>query len=81
MLENPDGNIRDVSNLIAFNTIVKKDLRELFNIRDVLRATQGSRWFTVLDLKEGFYHVEIVEEDKHKTAFEFDGRVYEWNGV
>ena len=32
-----------------------------------------------MDLKEKFYHIEI--EEKHKTAFEFDGRMYEWNSM
>ena len=66
---------------MALNDLVVKDPYEIPNIRDVLRATQGSKWFTVLDLKEGFYHIEIREEDKHKTAFELDGQVYEWNSM
>ena len=35
----------------------------------------------MIDLKERFYNVEIEESDKHRTAFEFDGRVYEWNSM
>lgn len=35
----------------------------------------------VLDLKERFYSIEIEEEDKFKTAFEFNGKVYEWNSM
>lgn len=70
-----------VNNLIALNYLVEKDQYELENIRDVLRATQGSRCFTVVNSKEGFYHVEIEEIGKHKTVFEFDGRVYEWNSM
>ena len=57
---------------MALDDLVVKDPYEIPNIREVLRATQGSKWFTVFDLKEGFYHVEISEEDKHKTAFELD---------
>jgi Reverse transcriptase (RNA-dependent DNA polymerase) len=63
---------------MALNDLVEKDPYEIPTIRDIVRATQGSNWFSVIDLKEGFYHVEIEESDKHKTAFEFDGRVYEW---
>ena len=70
-----------MSNLIALNDLVEKDPYSIPNIRDVLRATQGSKWFTVLDLKEGFYHIEIKEEDRHKTAFEVNGRVYEWKSM
>jgi Reverse transcriptase (RNA-dependent DNA polymerase) len=80
-IEKPNGDVRIVSNLMALNDLVEKDRYELARIREVTRAVQGSKWFTVIDLKEGFYHIEIEEEDKHKTAFEFDGRIYEWNSM
>lgn len=47
----------------------------------MIRATQGSRWFSVIDLQDACYNIEIKEEDKHKTAFEFEGAVYEWNSM
>ncbi|KAF9756190.1 Transposon Tf2-9 polyprotein, partial [Nosema granulosis] len=80
-IEKPNGDVRLVSNLIALNDIVEKDPYELSNIRDVIRSTQGSKYFTVIDLKEGFYSVEIEEADKFKTAFEFNKKVYEWNSM
>lgn len=80
-LRKPNGDIRLVSNLIALNDIVEKDNYKLANIRDVIRATQGANYMTVFDLKEGFYSIEIEEKDKHKTAFEFNGKAYEWNSM
>lgn len=58
---------------------MEKDEYRLSNIRDVVRATQGAEFMIVLDLKERFYSIEIEEEDKFKTAFEFNGKVYEWD--
>lgn len=29
----------------------------------------GSRWFSVVDLKYGYYQIEMTEVDKPKTAF------------
>lgn len=80
-LENPNGSIRLVLNFIALNDLCEKDAYELRNIRGVINDTQGHNYFTVIDLKDGFYSIEINEEDKMKTAFEFDGRVYEWNSM
>jgi hypothetical protein len=80
-IEKPNGDIRLVSNLIALNDIVEKDPYELTRIRDVIRSTQGSEFFTVIDLKEGFYSIEIEEKDRFKTAFEFNKKVYEWNSM
>lgn len=80
-LEKPDGSIRIVSNLMCLNDMVEKDPYELRNIREIVSSTQGSEWFSVVDLKEAFYHIEIEKKDKEKTAFEVDGRVFEWNSM
>ena len=80
-IQKPNGAIRLVSNFMALNDLCEKDPYELRNIREVINDTQGNEFFTVIDLKEGFYSIEIAEEDKKKTAFEFDGRVYEWNSM
>ncbi|GBO17949.1 Retrovirus-related Pol polyprotein from transposon 297, partial [Araneus ventricosus] len=36
---------------------------------DTLDALNGSQWFSTLDLKSGYWQVEIQPEDKEKTAF------------
>ena len=76
-----NGDIRLVSNFIALNDIVEKDEYRLANIREVVRVTQCAKFISVVDLKDGFYSIEIAEEDKFKTAFEFNGQVYKWNSM
>lgn len=80
-LAKPNGDIRLVSNLMALNDLVEKDPHDLESIREVVRAVEGASIFTVVDLKDAFYHTEIEETDKHKTASEFEGLVYEWNAI
>lgn len=46
---------------------------------DLIEKVQGSNLFTLIDLKDGYFQIEIKEEDKHKTAFKFDNLLYEWN--
>lgn len=47
-------------------------------MRRIVEVTAGSNFLTVIGLKEGYYQIEIEEQDRHKTAFEFEGNVYEW---
>lgn len=39
----------------------------------------GSKWFSVLDLKSGFYQIEVEESDKQKTAFVCPLGFFEFN--
>ena len=77
-LMKPNGEVRVVMNLISLNDLVRKDPYELPNIRDIVRSVAGSKFLTVLDLKEGFYNIKIRKKDRAKTAFEYDGKIYEW---
>ncbi len=39
------------------------------NLEESFSALTGSKWFSVMDLKSGFYQIEMEEADKQKTAF------------
>lgn len=81
MIRKVNGGIRIVINLMALNDLTVKDSYQIPEIRKIIGATQGSSFFTILDLKEGYYQVRIKEEHMHKTAFEFENKIYEWCGM
>ena len=38
-------------------------------LEDFFERVKGCKVFSVLDLKESFYHIPLKLEDRHKTAF------------
>ena len=46
-----------------------KDIYSLPHIDKILNSLQGSQWSSLLDLKSGYWQVEIDEESKPLTAF------------
>ena len=42
-------------------------------LEETLDKLAGAKYFTCLDLKNGYWQIEIEESDKHKTAFSVPG--------
>lgn len=64
-----NGDIRLCIDYRKLNLQTVKDAYPLPNLEESLSALSGSKWFSVLDLKSGYYQIEMNEEDKAKTAF------------
>lgn len=40
-----------------------------YRIDDNVDTSRGGTWFSCVDKASGYRHVEVSEQDKHKTAF------------
>ena len=62
----------DLRLCIDYRKLNSRTIRDQYNIpkiEDTLHTLCGATWFSTLDLKSGYYQVEMAEEDKEKTAF------------
>ena len=64
-----DENLRFCIVLRKLNTLILKDAYNLPRITKTLACLNGSQWFTSLDLKAGYWQVELDEDSKPLTAF------------
>lgn len=64
-----NGSVRMCIDYRTLNSRTIPDQYTTPRIDEVLDCLSGSRWFTVLDLRSGYYQVEMAEESKDKTAF------------
>lgn len=74
-----DGSIRLCIDYRKLNLRTIRDAYALPNIEETFTALSGAKWFSVMDLKSGYYQVEVAEEDKPKTAFVCPLGFYEFN--
>ena len=68
-LEKKMGGLRFCINLRKLNNRTIKDGYSLPRIEDTLDCLHGAVWFSTLDLKSGYWQVELEEEAKPLTAF------------
>jgi len=68
-----NGEIRFCIDFRKLNERTKKDSYAIPRIEDTLHLLSGSKYFSKLDLKAGYWQVELEEEDKEKTAFQVGG--------
>ena len=69
LVHKKDGGTRLCVDCRKLNAITKKDSYPLPRVDTSLQSFYGSMWFSTLDLKSGYWQVEIDAEDKEKTAF------------
>ena len=50
-----------------------KDSYPIPRIDSTLDALSGSKWFSTIDLKSGYWQVPVAPKDKAKTAFSIPG--------
>lgn len=79
LVKKKNGKIRLCIDYSKLNARTIKDAYALPNIEEAFSALCGAKWFSVMDLKSGYYQVEMAEEDKSKTAFTCPLDFYEFN--
>ena len=69
LVQKKDGSLRFCIDLKKLNNWTIKDAYLLPHINETLDSLQGSQWFSSLDLKSGYWQVEMDEESKPLNAF------------
>lgn len=64
-----DGGVRFCVDFRKLNSITKKDAHPLPHMQDIFDSLAGSKVFSTLDLKSGFWQIPMDENSVEKTAF------------
>jgi len=76
-----DGTKRWCMDLRKLNEVTETDSNQA-PLQDTAREKlRGAKYFTRLDMRDGYHHLRIRKGDEHKTAFLTEYGLYEWTVV
>lgn len=69
VVEKPNGSLRICLDPKHLNIAIKKDYYNIPTLEDLKSKLHGAKYFTVLDLKDGFYQIELSPESSKLCSF------------
>ncbi|UYV77021.1 hypothetical protein LAZ67_14002906 [Cordylochernes scorpioides] len=78
LVRKKDGTWRFCVDYRRLNKITKKDVYPLPRIDDALDSLASSSYFSTMDLRSGYWQIEVDEKDREKTAFITPDGLYEF---
>lgn len=75
-IKKPTGKWRIYLDSRRLNSLTKKDDFPIPNMSVILQRIKRARYFSVIDLTESYYQVELEREAKNKTAFRTNKGLY-----
>ncbi|KAG0930503.1 hypothetical protein G6F57_011821 [Rhizopus arrhizus] len=74
----PDGTKRFCVDYRGLNKVTIKDKYPIPRISELLDSLHGSKYFSCIDLKSGYWQLPMDPQDAKKTAFIANGSLYEF---
>ena len=79
LVKKHNGEFRFCVNYRRLNEVTENDSHPLPNIADILDSLGNSRYFSNLDLRNGYWQIEIDPKDRPKSAFVTSSGLFQFN--
>ena len=78
LVRKKNGDLRFCVDYRKLNQITVNDSHPLPLISDLLDSVKDAKYFSLLDLRSGYWQIPVAQEDRAKTAFVTQNGLYEF---
>ncbi|KAI2655571.1 Transposon Ty3-I Gag-Pol polyprotein [Labeo rohita] len=73
-----DGGLRPILDLRGLNRYLRTYKFKMLTIKMIVSQIQSRDWFVTIDLKDAYFHVEILPQHRRFLRFAFGGEAYQY---
>ncbi len=73
-----DGGLRPILDLRCLNLSFYKGKFKMLTLKTILSQIQVGDWFVTIDLKDAYFHIQVVRRHRKFLRFTFGGKVYQY---
>ncbi len=73
-----DGGLRPILDLRRLNFSLYKRKFNMLTMKTIMPQIQGGDWFVTIDLKDAYFHIQVVQRHRRFLRFAFGGKAYQY---
>ncbi len=73
-----DGGLRPILDLLRLNFSLYKRKFKMLTMKTIMSQIQGGDWFVTIDLKDAYFHIQVVQRHRKFLRFAFGGKAYQY---
>ncbi len=75
LVPNRDGGLRPILDLRRLNFSLYKGKFKMLTMKTIMSQIQGGDWFVTIDLKDAYFHIQVVQRHRRFLRFALEGRL------
>ncbi len=73
-----DGGLRPILDLRRLNLSLYKGKFKMLTLKTIMSQIQGGDWFVTIDLKDAYFHIQVMRRHRKFLRFAFGGKAYQY---
>ncbi len=73
-----DGSLRPILDLRRLNFSLYKGKFKMLTMKTIMSQIQGGDWFVTINLKDAYFHIQVVQQHRRFLRFAFGGKAYQY---